>query len=260
MITSPSQQTPPSPSYALVADRLVKRYDRGAVTALDGFSLTIAPGDFFGLLGPNGAGKTTALSLFSTLFAADSGSIRILGADLKTEAAAIRPLIGLVPQELALYEKFSGRENLAFFGRLYGLGGTKLRQRIDYCLQVAGLHDHHSRPVSGYSGGMKRRLNLAVGLLHMPDLLLLDEPTVGIDAQSRHLIHEQLLSLNRKGMTIVYSTHYMEEAQDLCSRIAIVDRGRVVEEGIPSKLLAEHGSRNLEHLFLGLTGRQLRDT
>lgn len=260
MVPSLSQQTTRPGSQALVAEALVKRYDRGTITALDGFSLAIAPGDFFGLLGPNGAGKTTALSLFSSLFDADSGSIKILGADLKTRAAAIRPLIGLVPQELAVYEKFTARENLAFFGRLYGLGGKKLRQSIEYCLQLAGLQDHDSRRVSGYSGGMKRRLNLAVGLLHMPSLLLLDEPTVGIDAQSRHLIHEQLLSLNTMGMTIVYSTHYMEEAQDLCSRIAIVDRGRVVEEGIPSVLLKEHGSRNLEHLFLGLTGRQLRDT
>ena len=254
------QQSLPSGSWALAAHGLVKRYDRGTVTALDKFSLAIAPGEFFGLLGPNGAGKTTALSIFSSLFPPDSGRVEVLGADLETGAKKVLPALGLVPQELALYQKFNARENLAFFGRLYGLRGQRLQRSIEYCLQLAGLSAQERRPVSGYSGGMKRRLNLAAGLLHTPGILLLDEPTVGIDAQSRRLIHEQLQSLNRKGMTIVYSTHYMEEAQDLCSRIAIVDGGRVVEEGIPSELLRKYGSRNLEDLFLSLTGRQLRDT
>lgn len=244
---------------ALIADSLVKRYKRGAKPALDAFSLQVDAGEFYGLLGPNGAGKTTAISIFSNLFSADSGEVSIMGMDFSRQPAKIKRILGLVPQDIALYDKLTGRENLSFFGKLCGLGGKKLNERIDESLDFAGLGAFASRLVATYSGGMKRRLNLAAGLLHEPKLLFLDEPTVGVDTQSRHLIHEQLTALNRKGMTILYTTHYMEEAQELCSRIGIIDGGRIITQGSPSELLQRYNSPNLEEMFLRLTGHQLRD-
>lgn len=248
------------PGFALIADSLVKQYKKSDRPALNHFDLQIGRGEFFGLLGTNGAGKTTAVSIFSGLFAPDSGTVSVMGMDFRRHLNKIRQIIGLVPQEIALYDKLSARENLLFFGRLYGFGGKLLEARIDQCLQFAGLTDQGGRLVSTYSGGMKRRLNLATGLLHGPEIIFLDEPTVGIDTQSRHLIHKQLQELNRAGTTILYTTHYMEEAQELCSRIGIIDAGKIIVQGTPGKLLQQSGSRNLEALFLDLTGKQLRDT
>ncbi len=245
---------------AITAVDLVKKYKNSVNPALNNFNLCIKKGDFFGLLGANGAGKTTAVSIFSCLFPPDSGTISILGMDYRNQQHAIKQVVGLVPQDIAVYEKLTARENLVFFGRLYGLGGNKLQDRVDRCLEFSGLTNKATRLVATYSGGMKRRLNLVTGLLHNPQILFLDEPTVGIDAQSRHLIHEQLVELNRNGTTILYTTHYMEEAHELCSRIGIIDHGRIIEQGTPTELLQQSGTRNLEVLFLGLTGRQLRDT
>jgi ABC-2 type transport system ATP-binding protein len=248
------------PGDALVARALLKRYKSSERPALNDFSLQVEKGEFFGLLGANGAGKTTAVSVFSGFLSPDSGTVSIMGMDYSRDANKIRQILGLVPQEIALYDQLTARENLLFFGRLYGFRGKKLQERIDQCLEFSRLTEQASRFVSTYSGGMKRRLNLATGLLHLPEILFLDEPTVGVDTQSRHLIHKQLVELNQEGTTILYTTHYMEEAQELCSRIGIIDAGNIIEQGTPDELLQQSGSRNLEDLFLQLTGKQLRDT
>ncbi len=256
--------TPPSPERqqdpAVLARSLVKQYKNSTQPALHDFDLRVEKGEFFGLLGANGAGKTTALSIFTGLFPADSGTVSIMGMDFRQQAQAIKQIMGLVPQDIALYDNLTALENFDFFGKLYGLSGKNLRLRIERCLEISRLTDQADRRVSTFSGGMKRRLNLAAGLLHSPQILFLDEPTVGIDAQSRHLIHELLLELNRSGTTILYTSHYLEEAQELCSRIGIIDEGRIVEQGSPDELLQLSGHRNLEDLFLHLTGKQLRDT
>ncbi|GBE11985.1 doxorubicin resistance ATP-binding protein DrrA [bacterium BMS3Bbin14] len=247
-------------NYAIMARSLVKRYKNTASPALNNFNLRVQKGEFFGLLGPNGAGKTTAIAILSGLFPPDSGTVLIMGTEFRRQPNKIKQISGLVPQDIALYDQLTARENLVFFGRLYGLSGQKLQDRIARCLELVALTEHAARPVSTCSGGMKRRLNLAAGLLNDPQILFLDEPTAGIDAQSRHLIHEQLSELNRSGTTILYTTHYMEEAQELCSRVGIIDSGRLVKQGSPEKLLEQSGKRNLEDLFLHLTGKQLRDT
>lgn len=246
--------------YALEACALVKQYKNSTSPALDNFTLQVKKGEFFGLLGPNGAGKTTIISILSNLFPPDNGIVKVMGAEFRQRPNSIKKILGLVPQDVALYDNLTARENLAFFGKLCGLKGNPLQEEINRSLDFAGLEEQATRLVATYSGGMKRRLNLAAGLLHNPQILFLDEPTVGIDTQSRHLIHEQLLELNRSGMTILYTTHYMEEAQELCSRIGIMDNGKIIELGSPENLLQQRKSANLEELFLRLTGRQLRDT
>jgi ABC-2 type transport system ATP-binding protein len=250
----------PAEPALLAASGLVMAYGKGAPPALDGLSLRVASGEVYGLLGPNGAGKTTAISIMSTLLRPGRGELSICGRDALRQPGRVRALIGLVPQEIALYPTLTARENLAYFGRLHGLGGAALAARVELCLEFVGLGSSADQRVNRYSGGMKRRANLAVGIIHQPKLLFLDEPTVGIDAQSRNLILENLLRLRDQGMTMVYTTHYMEEAQQLCSRLAIVDGGRKIAEGSAAELLAAHpGCANLEELFLRLTGRQLRD-
>jgi len=244
---------------ALSAVSLVKRYAATAEPALDDFNLEVRQGEFYGLLGPNGAGKTTAISILTGLLEPDSGTVRVMEMSLRESRREIKKILGLVPQSIGLYDKLTARENLAFFGKLCGMRGGKLKERIDRSLEFAGLVEHGSRPVAAFSFGMKRRLNLAAGLLSEPRLLVLDEPCVGIDAQSRHLIHERLKGLNRQGVTILYTTHYMEEAQELCGRVGIIDNGRMAEEGVPATLLRQSGMADLEELFLALTGRGLRD-
>lgn len=240
--------------------RLVKVY-RGAETpAVDGIDFAVMRGEIFGLLGPNGAGKTTVLSIVCTLLRPTSGSVSLCPQDPSPGPARLRSLFGLVPQEIALYTSLTARENLHYFGRLYGLSGRVLRRRIEECLALVGLSDRAGSRIDTYSGGMKRRANLAAAILHAPRVLFLDEPTVGIDAQSRHLIFENLKSLRDDGITIVYTTHYMEEAENLCGRVAIMDRGKIVAEGSPQSLIARmDGCGNLEECFLNLTGRHLRD-
>ncbi len=245
--------------YAIQAEGLVRRYPGATRPALDQCVLRVRQGEFYGLLGPNGAGKTTAVSILCGLRQPDSGSLLMLGRSFAQGPDAIRRRIGLVPQDIGLYEQLSARENLRFFGRLHTMAGATLARRVEEMLELAGLGDRGDRPVATFSGGMKRRLNLAAGLLHAPELLLLDEPTVGIDAQSRHLIRQQLLALNHAGTTILLTTHHMDEAQELCGRIGIIDHGRIIEEGTPTALLKKTGCRNLEELFLNLTGRELRD-
>jgi ABC-2 type transport system ATP-binding protein len=205
---------------------LGKRY--GPTVALEGISLDVAEGELFGLLGPNGAGKTTLLSIISCLLPSTSGEVALLGRRVVPDDRELRRLIGIVPQELALYEDLSARENLSFFGRLYGLTGSPLRQRSEEVLAAVGLEDRADGRVATFSGGMKRRLNLGAALMHEPRLLLLDEPTTGVDPQSRNHIFEEIRRVNRLGVTVVYTSHYMEEVQALCSRIGIIDHGRLI--------------------------------
>jgi ABC-2 type transport system ATP-binding protein len=219
----------------LTIDNVTKRF--GEIVALDGVSLSLARGEFFGLLGPNGAGKTTLMSLVAGLRAPDGGSISINGQRVGPNAMAPRHELGFVPQAIALYEELSAEENLRLFGKLYGLAGQELRDRVDHGLHAAQLFERRQDKVQTYSGGMKRRINVVASILHRPALLLCDEPTVGVDPQSRNAIFEFLQRLNADGMTIVYSTHYMEEATRLCSRIGIIDHGRMLALGTLDELL-----------------------
>ena len=205
---------------------LVKKY--GERVAVRDVSFSIEEGEIFGLLGPNGAGKTTTLSILSTLLIPDQGKVTISDYDLVREAKQIKRLIGSVPQELALCPTLSAWDNLVFFGRIYGLHGTELKGRVTTVLALVGLSDRAADAVQTFSGGMKRRLNIAAGLIHKPRILFLDEPTVGVDPQSRNFIFEHVERLNEEGMTIVYTTHYMEEAERLCNRVAIMDQGRIL--------------------------------
>lgn len=240
--------------------RLVKVYRGAAAPAVDGIDFAVRQGEIFGLLGPNGAGKTTVISIICTLLRATSGSVTLCSLDTERNPARLRSLFGLAPQEIALYPSLTARENLHYFGSLYGLSGRVLRRRIEECLALVGLSDRGGTRIDTFSGGMKRRANLAAAILHAPRVLFLDEPTVGIDAQSRNLILENLKTLRDGGATIVYTTHYMEEAETLCERVAIMDRGKIIAEGSPRSLIAGmDGCANLEESFLRLTGRHLRD-
>jgi ABC-2 type transport system ATP-binding protein len=206
-----------------------------------GVSLQVARGEVFGLLGPNGAGKTTTISMVTGLLAPSDGRIVVDGLDLATRTKEVKARLGLVPQEMALYMTLSARQNLNFFGRIYGLKGKVLRERVDEVLQMIGLADRADEPVSRYSGGMKRRVNIGAGLLHKPQVLFLDEPTVGVDPQSRNAIFESVEALNRAGMTVIYTTHYMEEAQRLCHRVAIIDEGQIIALDTPTALIRSLG-------------------
>lgn len=219
----------------LSLENLTKRY--GTLTALDGVSLQIQAGEFFGLLGPNGAGKSTLMSLVAGLRAPDAGGILLDGRPLTAADPGARLGLGLVPQHIALYPKLSAEQNLRVFGQLYGLGGATLRDRITEGLEAMQLADRRRDLVNTFSGGMQRRLNIVAALLHRPKLLLCDEPTVGVDPQSRNAIFEFLEKLNREGLTVIYSTHYMEEATRLCSRIGIIDHGKIHALGTLDELL-----------------------
>lgn len=225
----------------LEVDSVVKRF--GAARALGGVSLTIAKGELFGLLGPNGAGKTTLLSIIACLLDADEGDVRLHGRPLRRQDRNARRPIGIVPQELAIYGELTARENLLFFGELYGLNGQALKQRVDDILVAVGLEDCGRQRAATFSGGMKRRLNLGVALVHDPTLLLLDEPTTGVDPQSRNRIFEEVRRLNALGVTILYTSHYMEEVQALCQRVGIIDHGKLIAcDTLPSLLQTLPGS------------------
>lgn len=269
----------------------------GGKTAVDDLSLEVQPGEVFGLLGPNGAGKSTTVNLAVGLLAPDRGAVTVDGASPRDPA--VRARIGVAPQSLAIYEELSGRGNLAFFGQIQGLTGAALRDAVEKALAFVDLVDRAGDRVKTYSGGMKRRLNLAAALVHDPPLLLLDEPTVGVDPQSRNAIFDKIEALCRQGRTIVYTTHYMEEAERLCHRVAVIDRGRLLALDTVDGLIRAHGGRSvvvveqdgsevrletddpvaelsrlqsagslrrfrvdrpdLERVFLNLTGRHLRD-
>jgi ABC-2 type transport system ATP-binding protein len=218
---------------------LVKKY--GDLAAVNDVNLAIQEGEILGLLGPNGAGKTTTISMITGLLKPTSGQITVDGLDLQADTNAAKAKLGLVPQELALYPTLSARDNLSFFGSIYGLGGKELRERVETMLEMVQLTERANEAIETYSGGMKRRVNIAAGLLHQPQVLLLDEPTVGVDPQSRNAIFEAVEALNHAGMTVIYTTHYMEEAERLCDRVAIIDEGQIIALDTPTALIQSLG-------------------
>jgi len=244
----------------LVAKDLHKSFNH--IKAVDGISFTVHKDEIFGLLGPNGAGKTTTIRILATVLEPDSGEVTIGGYSVRRDADTVRGLIGVCPQELALYEELSALDNLVFFGRMAGLSGGEAKEQAMSHLKLLGLAGRAKDRVSKFSGGMKRRVNLAISLMGHPELLFLDEPTVGIDPQSRNNIYETIDGLRSRGMTVLYTTHYMEEADRLCKRVAIVDGGRIIAMDTPRELRSQIGPPEqvtLEDVFLNLTGRTLRD-
>jgi len=236
----------------------------GSIVAVSDVSFSLAPGQLVGLLGPNGAGKTTTVAMIAGLVTPDAGEVLIAGKRLRGDTDPAKRRIGLVPQDLALYDELSARDNLRFFGALFNLSGRALDKAIGDALDLVELSDRATDRVKTFSGGMKRRLNLAAGLLHDPDILLLDEPTVGVDPQSRNAIFDNLELLKSRGKALLYTTHYMEEVERLADRIVVVDHGRVIADdtlaGLQSRVAGAGGGRaTLETVFLTLTGRSLRD-
>ena len=247
------------PEY-LTASNLRKSF--GGLTAVNGVSFSIRKQEIFGLLGPNGAGKTTTIRMLSTVLSPDEGDVVIGGHSVTRASDAVRRLVGVCPQELALYPELSATDNLVFFGRMAGLSGREAREAAAENLASVGLSERARDKVDKFSGGMKRRVNLAVALMSRPQLLFLDEPTVGIDPQSRSHIFETVEGLRDEGMTVLYTTHYMEEADHLCDRLGIMDHGQMIRLGTPRELKAEIGDPEdvtLETVFLEHTGRSLRD-
>ena len=232
---------------------LYKTYRQAQKPALDGLTLQVEQGMFFGLLGPNGAGKTTTISILCGLLSFDSGKVTIHGFDVPDKMADIKPLIGIVPQDIALYPELTVKENLQFFGGMYGLTTNDLNGRIDSYLNDFGLISRSRMKTAHLSGGMKRQVNLIAALLHKPSLLFLDEPTTGVDVHSKQTIIENLKSLHRNGMTIVYTSHDMNEAELLCTHVALVNCGQVVCQGVPSELIVETAVSSLEELFVNKT-------
>jgi ABC-2 type transport system ATP-binding protein len=220
--------------------------------AVDGVGFEVAPGETYGLLGPNGAGKTTTISMICGLLRRDGGEVTVAGASLDRDPGQVKAAIGYVPQDVALYPDLSGLENLRFWGRMYGLAGRELEERVGATLEVVGLAERAGDKVAAYSGGMQRRLNIAAGLLHRPRLLVLDEPTAGVDPQSRNAILAQVEALGGEGVAVLYTTHYMEEAERLCDRVGIIDQGRLVAEGTRRELVATVGER--DRIELAATG------
>ncbi len=236
------------PSILEVKD-LAKSY--GDFTAVKGITFDIKEGEIFSLLGPNGAGKTTTISMLSTLYSPTSGDATIGGHSISKDPMEVKKVIGIVPQELALYEDLTAKENLVFWGQMYGLSGKALNSRVDEVLEQIGLVDKAKNRVKTYSGGMKRRVNIGVGLLHKPRLLFMDEPTVGIDPQSRRAILDTVKDLNQQGMTVLYTTHYMEEAAELSNRVGIIDHGELIALGTQKELTQQVGETETLILHIG---------
>lgn len=233
----------------LQVQNLVKQY--GDFTAVKGITFDLKEGEIFSLLGPNGAGKTTTISMLSTLYTPTSGDATIAGHSIVKEPMKVRNAIGVVPQDLALYEDLTARENLMFWGQMYGLSGSSLKSRVDEVLGQIGLVDKAKDRVKTYSGGMKRRVNIGVGLLHKPKVLFMDEPTVGIDPQSRRAILDTVKELNKQGMTVLYTTHYMEEAEELSNRVGIIDNGELIAIGTQKELTKQVGETETLVLHIG---------
>jgi linearmycin/streptolysin S transport system ATP-binding protein len=231
----------------LIVEDLWKSYAQ--TDAVRGLTFEISKGEFFGLLGPNGAGKTTTIGLLSGLIEPTRGHISIDGVDLFSRPMEAKAKLGLVPQSFALYPTLCAHDNLVFFGRIYGLKGKRLKERMARVLEIVELTDRANQPVATFSNGMKRRLNIAVGLLHEPEILILDEPTVGVDPQSRNAILESIRSLNQSGVTVLYTTHYIEEAQHLCDRVAVIDQGQIIALDSPARLIRDLGKANIHMEF-----------
>ncbi|HOY32812.1 MAG TPA: ABC transporter ATP-binding protein [Bacteroidales bacterium] len=247
------------PAVIRISD-LKKTYKGNSEEVLKGVDLEIFKGEFFGLLGPNAAGKTTLISIICGLLKFDSGSVDVNGIDISKHYRQINQFIGLIPQEIALYPTLTIRENLEFFGEMHGLSGNTLKNTIDEYISVVQLEHHSRKRIANCSGGIKRRANLIAGLVHDPEIIFLDEPTLGVDAQSMNLIYDYLRKLNGSGKTIIYTTHYMKEAETLCNRVTIIDDGEIIAKGVPAELIADNpGCSDLGQVFIKLTGRELRD-
>ena len=235
--------------------RLTKKY--GDFTAVDNLSFTVRKGEIFGFLGPNGAGKTTTLSVISTLMDYDRGDVQVAGYDLKKEEFKIKGILGVVPQEIALYQNLTAAENVALFASLYGLRGAALKNAVNEALEFVGLADDRNKRAGKMSGGMQRRLNIACGIAHKPELIIMDEPTVGVDAQSRGHILESIRTLRDGGATVIYTSHYMPEVQEIADRIAIIDKGRLAAIGTERELLEYVTDR--KSIVVGVGGREVPD-
>lgn len=243
---------------ALDIEHISKQYEGSENRALNDVSLSIAKGTIVGILGPNGAGKTTLISIISGLLKQDEGTIQLLGKSNKDKS--IKYVLGVVPQEYALYFDLTPQENLWYFGKMWGISNTVLQQKIDELLDILGLRSVQHKKLKTFSGGMKRRINLAASILNDPKILILDEPTVGVDVQSRAAIVDYLKKLNQeKSMTIIYTSHLMAEAQELCDFVHIIEHGELLESGSPADLMKKHEAHNLEEVFLTLTGKTLRN-
>jgi len=240
--------------------KLSKIYTGSDSFALNDLSFEIVDGEIFGLLGPNGAGKTTLLSILCGLVKPTTGSVTMYDYSVENDIEAIKKILGVVPQDIALYPTLSGRDNLMYIGRMYGIETEKLKRKVDDYLYEFGFGKNSNLPVKKYSGGMKRRINLIGGILHNPRILLLDEPTVGMDVQTRTSIIDHLSALNKeKHMTILYTSHYMEQAELFCDRIAIIDNGNILALGTPRELMKKGNAGDLEEVFIKLTGKKIRD-
>ncbi|HNX07723.1 MAG TPA: ABC transporter ATP-binding protein [Bacteroidales bacterium] len=240
-------------------DNLSKRYKGSTNPAVDGVCINIARNEIFGLLGPNGAGKTTLISVMCGLFKPGSGKVFINGSDLHQNLKSLKKIIGIVPQDIALYPTLTAKENLLFFGHVYGLSNQYLDEKINECLAMLELENSKNKKINTFSGGMKRRINIVAGLLHNPEILFLDEPTVGIDIHSKKIIIDYLADINKKGTTIVYTSHLITEAEDFCSYIAIMNHAKIIAEGKPAELISRFANtKDLEDVFLQLTEKSLQ--
>jgi ABC-2 type transport system ATP-binding protein len=241
-------------------DHLTKHYHKSGKPAVSDLSLTIPEGAAFGLLGPNGAGKSTTVMILCGLMRPDSGDVNVLGRNMKEEGSEIRKFIGVAPQEIALFPTLTASENLFYFGRMYGLDASFLEDQVHHYLHTFGLTEKSKKQVKTFSGGMKRRLNLIAAILHQPKLVILDEPTAGVDVQSRNMILEFLEEIKSKGTTIIYSSHVLEEAERICTHIGIIDEGKLVTTGTLQAVMSQYPDcSRLEHVFLKLTGKNIRD-
>lgn len=244
----------------IVIKDLTKRYAHSKQMALNHLNMSINKGEFFGLLGPNGSGKTTLISIICGLLKASSGEATIAGQIVPRQMGRVKHILNLVPQEIALYPTLTLKENIHFFGKMYGLGSKLLKERTEECLEIAGLTDSQDLPIGTFSGGMQRRANLIMSLVNHPEILFLDEPAAHVDPQSRNLIFNILNSLNQKGATIIYTTHYLEEAQYLCERVVILDNGQILCNDSPMSLIKQTPhANNLADVFFHLTGKEVRD-
>lgn len=241
----------------LSVNNLEKFY--GERRAVKGINFKIKKGEILGFLGPNGAGKSTSINMISTVLESDSGSIEFLGKNIKKNGNEFKKSLGVVPQDIALFSNLTAYDNVKFFCSLYGIKGKKLKDSVDKALELVGLTDRKADFPPSFSGGMKRRLNIACSIAHEPKLLIMDEPTVGIDPQSRNHILDTVRKLNDNGTTIIYTSHYMEEVESICSQIIIMDEGSIIEKGTKKELKSKYEENNLEEIFLKLTGKELRD-
>lgn len=247
------------PELAIDVNNIGFRYPGNADVSFDNLSLKVNKGDRFGLFGPNGAGKTTLISMMTGLLKPDKGSIKLLGHEVSDRKGVVNTLFGFIPQDFSFYHELSPVENLEFFGAWSGLDKQAIKYRTDELLTILGLNDVRNKQVQKFSGGMKRRVNLAIGVIHNPAILFLDEPTVGVDVQTGRAIIDYLLALNKSGTTLVYTSHQLNEAEDLCEEVALIDGGQIIAQDNLKHLLKTHNHTNLEQLFLNLTGKEYRN-